>query len=161
MRCSLPSALRSSRALLLLAVLAAGGASAQVTVTDAWVRGTVAGQQATGAFMTLTATAPATLVRVDTPVAKVAAVHEMGMADGVMKMRAMPRLTLQPGKAVDLKPGGYHVMLMEIAQPLRAGETVPLTLVFEDASGKKSTVDVKATVRPLTATAAGPPAHSH
>ena len=161
MPCPLPSVLRSSRAFLLLAVFAAGGASAQVTVTDAWIRGTVAGQQATGAFMTLTAAAPTALVRVDTPVAKVAEVHAMAMSDGVMRMRAMPRLPLQPGKAVDLKPGGYHVMLMELAQPLRDGETVPLTLVFEDASGKKSTVNVKATVRPLTATVAGPPAHQH
>ena len=161
MSCRLPSVLPLLRAFLFLAVFAAGGASAQVTVTGAWIRGTVAGQQATGAFMTLTAAAPTALVRVDTPVAKVAEVHAMAMSDGVMRMRAMPRLPLQPGKAVDLKPGGYHVMLMELARPLRDGETVPLTLVFEDASGKKSTVNVKATVRPLTATVAGPPVPPH
>lgn len=149
------------RASLFSAVFAAGTACAQVTVTDAWVRGTVTGQQATGAFMTLTAATPTALVSVDTPAAKVAEMHEMAMSGGVMRMRAMPRLALQPGKAVELKPGGYHVMLTELAQPLRDGETVPLTLVFEDASGKKSTVNVQATVRPLTATAAGPSAHQH
>jgi copper(I)-binding protein len=55
---------------------------------------------------------------------------------------------------VDLKPGGYHVMLMELTQPLKEGESVPVTLTIEDKAGKKTTVEVKAAVRPLTSSAA-------
>jgi copper(I)-binding protein len=55
-----------------------------------------------------------------------------------------------------LKPGGYHVMLMELKQPLKEGETVPVTLTFEDKAGKRQTVEVKAPVRALTAPAPEP-----
>ena len=71
---------------------------------------------------------------------------------GMMKMSAIDALALPAGKTVELKPGGYHVMLMDLAQPLKEGETVPLTLTFEDKAGKKQTqVEVKAPVRALTA----------
>ncbi len=68
----------------------------------------------------------------------------MKMEGGVMKMSAVDRLPLPAGKAVELKPGGYHVMLMDLAQPLKEGDTVPLTLTVEDKAGKKQTVEVKA-----------------
>jgi copper(I)-binding protein len=128
-------------------------AQAQVTVSDAWVRGTVTGQQATGAFMQLKAPADATLVSASSPVAGVVEIHEMKMDGGVMKMSSIKRLGLPAGKAVDLKPGGYHVMLMDLKQPLKEGDTVPVTLTFEDKAGKKQTVEVKAPVRALTAPA--------
>jgi copper(I)-binding protein len=67
-----------------------------------------------------------------------------------MKMRAVPRLALPAGKAVTLKPGGYHVMLMALQQPLKEGETVNITLTFEGRDGKRSTAEVAAKVRPLT-----------
>jgi copper(I)-binding protein len=75
-------------------------------------------------------------------------IHEMAMDGNVMKMRAVPSLDLPAGKAVDLKPGGYHVMLMDLKKPLTAGDTVPITLVVESA-GQRETVEVKAAVRPL------------
>jgi copper(I)-binding protein len=128
-------------------------AQAQVTVSDAWVRGTVTGQQATGAFMQLKTPADATLVSASSPIAGVVEIHEMKMDGGVMKMSAIKRLGLPAGKAVDLKPGGYHVMLMDLKQPLKEGDTVPVTLTFEDKAGKKQTVEVKAPVRALTAPA--------
>lgn len=134
--------------------VAAGPVWAQVVVTDPWVRGTVTGQEVTGAYMKLTATSPTTLVGVASPAAKTVELHEMAMEGGVMKMRALPKLSLAPGKAVELKPGSYHVMLMDLEHPLKDGETVPVTLIFQDASGKKSTVEVKALVRPLTSSAA-------
>jgi copper(I)-binding protein len=84
-------------------------------------------------------------------VAKVVEIHAMKMDGGVMTMNAVPRLTVPAGKPVELKPGGYHVMLMGLVQPLKDGETVPLTLTFESPAGKRSTVDVKALVRPLAA----------
>ncbi len=134
-----------------LAATFAAAAGAQVTVTDAWVRGTVPGQMATGAFMQLKSPTDTTLVGAASPVAKVVEVHEMKMDNGVMKMSAVPKLPLPAGKTVELKPGSYHVMLMDLGRPLKEGESVPVTLTFEDKAGKKQSVDVKATVRSLTA----------
>jgi hypothetical protein len=138
---------------LAVAVATAGAApaAAQVTVADPWVRGTVAGQQATGAFMQLTSAADTTLVDVSSPAAKIVEIHEMKITEGVMKMSAVDRLPLPAGKAVELKPGGYHVMLMGLAQPLKEGDTVPLKLTLEDKAGKKTTVEVRAPVKALSA----------
>jgi len=115
----------------------AGAAGAQpVSVSDAWVRATVAGQTATGAFMTLSAQQTSQLIRVSSPLAGVAEIHEMKMEKDVMKMAALPTgLALPAGKAVELKPGGYHIMLMDLKAPLSADATVPLTLTFQDAKG--------------------------
>jgi periplasmic copper chaperone A len=136
---------------LMLALLAAP-AAAQVTITDAWVRGTVPGQKGTGAFMQLTSAADTTLVGVASPAAKVAQIHEMAQEGNVMRMRAVDKLALQAGKAIELKPGGYHVMLMDLVQPLREGESIPVTLTFADKEGRKTTQEIKAPVRALTAT---------
>jgi copper(I)-binding protein len=135
---------------LLLALLAAS-AAAQVTVTDAWVRGTVPGQKGTGAFMQLTSAADMTLVGVASPAAKVAEIHEMTQDGNVMRMRAVDKLVLPAGKPIDLTPGGYHVMLMGLTQPLREGETIPVTLTFADKEGRRITQEIKAPVRALTA----------
>lgn len=124
---------------LLAATLLASAAHAQsgapVAVDGAWARASVQGQKASGAFMRLTAPEATRLVRVETPVAGVAEVHEMKMEGDVMKMRALPGLDLPAGQAVELKPGGYHVMLMDLKAPLAKGASVPLTLVFQDAQG--------------------------
>jgi copper(I)-binding protein len=69
------------------------------------------------------------------------------MEDGVMKMRAVDALPLPAGQAVALKPGSYHVMLMGLKQPIKAGETVPLTLTIEGDDKLRSTVEVKAQAR--------------
>jgi hypothetical protein len=130
---------------------------ADVSVTNAWVRGTVAGQTVTGAFMELKASEHATLLGVSSPVAGTVEVHEMSMDKGVMKMRAVPKLALPAGKAVTLKPGSYHIMLMDLKQPLKKGDSVPLTLKVEGKDKKVSTLDVKAEVRELTA----PPTMDH
>ena len=144
-----------------IVVLAAGlavspGASAQVAVTDPWVRGTVTGQKASGAFMQLKSPADTALVAVASPVAKIVEIHEMKMEGGMMKMNAVDRLALPAGKAVDLKPGGYHVMMMDLVKPLKDGDLVPLQLTFEDKAGKKQTVEVKAVVKPLATGGAMP-----
>jgi hypothetical protein len=141
------------------AVLAAAPAHAQVAVGDPWVRATVPQQQASGAFMTLTAAQPARLVEARSPVAGVVEIHEMAMDGNVMKMRAIAGLDLPAGKPVALKPGGYHVMLMSLNRTLNAGDVVPITLVVE-TGGKRETLEVKAPVRPLNA-AAGGSHHKH
>jgi copper(I)-binding protein len=147
-------------ACLLVAALAAGGAlpaAAQVAVADPWVRGTVAGQTATGLFMELRSPTATTLVAVASPLAAVVEVHEMKMEGGVMRMGALPRLPLPAGKPVQLQPGGYHVMLMGLKQPLKQGDVVPVTLTFQDARGDRQTVEVRAPVRALGAAAAPKP----
>ena len=127
-------------------------AFAQTTVKEPWVRGTVPQQEATGAFMRITSTQGGRLVSAQSPVAGVVEIHEMAMEGDVMKMRAIPGLDLPAGKTVELKPGGYHVMLMELKQPLKAGDTVPVTLVVEGKDGKRETIEVKAPVKALAAT---------
>ncbi len=131
----------------------ASAAFAQVTVKDAWVRATVPQQQATGAFMQLTAAKDARLVAASSPVAGVVEIHEMAMENNVMKMRAIPGLALPAGKAVDLKPGGYHVMLMDLKAQVKDGDSVPVTLVVESAGGKRESIEIKVPARPLNAAA--------
>jgi copper(I)-binding protein len=139
------------RAGFALAMTLAAPLAAQVTVSDAWVRGTVTGQKVTGAFMQLRSASDLALVGVATPAAKFAEIHEMKAEGGMMKMNAVDTLPLPAGKAVDLKPGGYHVMLFDLPRPLKEGDVVPLTLTFTDRTGAKSTVEVKAPVRALNA----------
>jgi hypothetical protein len=132
--------------------LLAGATMAQTTVKDPWIRGTVAQQMATGMFAQITSASGGKLVSASSPVAGVVEIHEMSMDGNVMRMRALPNgLDLPAGKAVDLKPGGYHVMLMDLKQPLQAGQTVPVTLVIEGKDGKKESIELKAMVRALGA----------
>ena len=122
-------------------------ALAEVSVKNAWVRSTVAGQSTTGAFMQITDPAGGRLVEVRTGAAGVAELHEMTLDGTTMRMRAVPAIELAAGKTVELKPGGYHVMLMDVKEPLAAGDSVVLTLVVEGRDKKRETVEVKATVR--------------
>ena len=135
-----------------------------VDVKDAWVRTSVQGQKATGAFMKITAKEGSTLVGVASPVAGVAEVHEMKMDGDVMRMRALPNgLALPAGKTVALTPGGYHVMLMDLKATLPKDSTIPLTLTFKNAKGEQSQVELKvpvATTAPGVA-AGAPAAHKH
>jgi periplasmic copper chaperone A len=128
------------------------GCGAQTTVREPWVRGTVAQQKASGAYMQITSAQGGKLLSASTPVAGVAEVHEMAMEGTTMRMRAVPALDLPSGQPVELKPGGYHVMLMDLKQQLKPGDTVPLTLVVEGKDGKRETLEVKAPVRPLGTT---------
>jgi len=142
------------RSWLLGAVLAlglAGAASAQVTVAQPWARSTVSGQKATGAFMTITSASGARLLAAASPVAGVVEIHEMSLEGHVMKMRALPEgLALPPGKAVELKPGGYHVMLMDLKEPLKVGSRIKIELRFESADRKAFSQTVEAEVRAFT-----------
>lgn len=133
---------------------AAHAAGQDVTVKDPWVRATVPGQRATGAFMELTADRNAVLVSASSPVAAVVEIHEMVMDGSVMRMRAVPRLELPAGRKVELRPGGYHVMLMDLRQTLRAGDVVPLSLRVETDGAPAADVQLRAEVRALGAAAA-------
>ncbi|WP_449434888.1 copper chaperone PCu(A)C [Pseudomonas putida] len=150
------------RGLVALALLGlALPALAQTTLSDAWVRASVPHQQATGAFMTLTASSDSKLVGVASPVAKTVQVHEMTMNGDVMAMKQVLAVELPAGKAVTLDPNGYHIMLMGLNQQVKEGEQVPLTLTIEDAKGARQTLEVQAPVRPLNAEAGAGHDHMH
>jgi len=134
----------------LLAAVAVA-AHAQVQVTDAWVRGTVAQQTTTGLFFDITSVQGGRLVAASTPVARDVQLHTMTMKGNVMTMRQVPAIDLPPGKTVKLEPNGLHVMMFGITHALSAGETVPATLTIEDAKGKRETVQVQARVEALGA----------
>ncbi|WP_042883829.1 copper chaperone PCu(A)C [Cupriavidus necator] len=137
----------------LAATLASGAALAQVDVSNAWVRGTVPTQAASGAFMVLHAHENAKLVGVSSPVGT-AELHEMKMEGNVMRMRQIKSLDLPKMKDVELKPGGYHVMLMDLKSQLKKGDTVPITLKIEQG-GKVTEQKVTAEVRDMVPAAAG------
>ncbi|MEK7876115.1 MAG: copper chaperone PCu(A)C [Pseudomonadota bacterium] len=122
-----------------------------ISVSKPWVRATVAGQSVAGAYMDITAWSNAALVGAASPVAAKAELHTISMDGGVMKMRPLDKLDLPAGKTVNLKPGGYHVMLIDVRRELKAGERVPITLTVQDPHGARSTLKVDAEVRAAAA----------
>ena len=143
---------------LLAGLCLAGTAMAQVKVEGGWVRATVQGQKATGAFMKLTAPQATRLVAVSSPVAGVAEIHEMKMEGSVMQMRAMPALNLPAKQVVELKPGSYHLMLMDLKTPLQKDSSVAMTLTFKDAKGVETQQQISV---PVTTAMPQAPGHSH
>ena len=146
---------------LLAGLCLASAAMAQVKVEGGWARATVQGQKATGAFMKLTAPQAMRLVSVSSPVAGVAEIHEMKMEGAVMQMRAMPELNLPANKVVELKPGSYHLMLMDLKTPLMKDTSVALTLTFKDAKGVETQQQVSVPVNTAMPQANGHGAHKH
>lgn len=154
--------LKTTATAILLALGASAWAqSAAVDVQGAWARATVQGQKATGAFMKLTAKENAKLVSASSPVAGVVEIHEMKMEENVMKMRAIPSLDLPAGKAVELKPGGYHVMLMDLKEPLKKETTIPITLEVKDDKGVESKVELTVPVSLKSPSGMGGMGHQH
>ena len=129
-----------------------------VQVQNAWVRATVQGQTASGAFMQLSSPTAMWLKSVSTPVAGVTQVHAMRMEGDIMKMQALENaLELPAGKTVELKPGGYHVMLMDLKMALKKDSSIPMTLVFVDAKGVETKTELKV---PVSTSAPMAPMHS-
>ncbi|HSO47881.1 MAG TPA: copper chaperone PCu(A)C, partial [Rhizobiaceae bacterium] len=88
----------------------------------------------------------ARLVSASSPAVPRVEMHEMRMDGDVMRMREVKAIDLPKGKTVSLEPGGFHIMLMNLPQPIAAGDVIPLTLVVE-SDGKRQTVEVKAEAR--------------
>ena len=116
-----------------------------ISLEHVWARPT-AGLGTTGAiyFTVVSNGQPDQLVGVSTPVAGTAELHETSVDNGVMKMRPVQSIALVPGKPVTFKPGSYHVMLLGLKGPLKAGGTFPLTLIFEHAQPVTVMVNVEA-----------------
>jgi periplasmic copper chaperone A len=156
----LPARGTSTEGMKTPAVLLQVQAPSAVKVEQAWVRPSVPGQQGTGGYMLLTARDGQRLVGASSPVAGVAEIHEMKMEGEVMKMRPIGALDLPAGKTVELKPGGLHLMLMDLKQPLAAGTSVPLTLVLKDGKGIETRVETQLSVG-LAPPGAAPVADTH
>lgn len=139
--------------LIISAALFSAAASAAVTVEDAWVRATVQGQQATGAFMKLTSDTDGKLIEAKSNISKAVEIHEMAMQDDVMKMRQIPSLDLPNGKLVELKPGGYHIMFIDLHHQVKENDEIDLQLVVENKDGSKETINIKAPAKPLAKSA--------
>lgn len=128
---------------LLAAVLLAScskGGPADIEISNAWARETVAGQTSTAAYMTLAnnGSGDDRLLSVAAEAPAMAMLHSSESADGVARMRAMTSgLAIPAGTRIELKPGGSHVMVSGLRAPLRTGQTLNLTLTFE-GSGKRS-----------------------
>ena len=139
--------------------VAAGGcvlAGAQsVEVKDAWIRGTVPAQKATGAFMEITGKSNARLVGVESSAAQTVEIHNMTMQNGVMKMFPVEGIDVPAGKTVKLAPGGYHVMFIGLKEQMKPGSHVPLKLNFELADKKRESVELQVEVRDIRGQRAG------
>jgi copper(I)-binding protein len=138
-------------AALLACALGASAAAAHeyalksLKIDHPFARATPPGARTGGVFVTLENTGDRAdrLMSVSSPVAGVAEIHEMRLDAGVMKMRDVGTLEVKAGETVRLKPGGYHVMLSELKQPLKVGDRFPLTLKFENAGAVEVSVWVE------------------
>lgn len=118
-----------------------------VEISDHWVRASHPGQSVGAAYMTFKSESDLTLTHASASVTKAVEVHEMKMVNNIMKMRQLESLKLPKGTAVSLKPGGLHLMLFDLAEPLKAGETVNFELCFADKDGKITIVPLTSTVK--------------
>jgi copper(I)-binding protein len=118
-----------------------------VTVSNAWVRATAPGQEVGAAYLDMKSASDARLVKVETSAAGSVEIHSMAMKNGVMKMRMLEEMALPAGKTVSLAPGGFHLMLFDLKQPLKAGEKVLFTFIIKDRKGKATTQQVTAPIR--------------
>jgi len=129
----------------------------QLEVNNAWAGATPGKAENGVAFLTIQSPTADRLVSASSPVAKKAELHTMSMQGMVMKMRPITGLDIPAGQPVTLKPGGEHIMLMGLNQPLHEGQSFPLTLDFEKAGPRTVTV----TVEKAGARGPGPAAAKH
>lgn len=126
-----------------------------VSVQNAWVRSTNAGQSVGAAYMTLTSPQDVTLVAIDSDVTKNVEIHSMSMQGGVMKMRMLDTLPLAAGKPYTLAPGGFHLMLFDLKKPLIVGEPVNFVLHFKKIDSKaKADITFKQNVKVMVQSSA-------
>ncbi len=130
--------------LLAISPLYAGSAADDIQVLDPWARETPPGMTASAGFMKLhnNGSSDHQLVAAESPKAGVAELHTHIHDHGVMRMRPVKNIPVAAGATTALQPGGYHVMLMMLKGPLKAGEKMPITLTFEDGSKKSIEAEV-------------------
>ena len=129
-----------------------------VEITDIWSRATAPGQKVAGVYFDIESKRGAKLVGAQTSLTDRAELHIMSMDDGVMRMRQVESVDLPPGETVKFKPGGYHVMLLDLKRPLEPGTKVVLTLLVEDEKQEITRYLITAEVRNLDGSK---PEHQH
>lgn len=117
------------------------------TVKDAWVKTTIPGAQVSAAYMKIESPVALKLLKAESPRAGITELHDMKMKDGVMEMKSEAFFEVPAKGALELKPGGKHAMLFKVAEPIKVGDKVPLTLTFEGADKKPLVVKVDAVAR--------------
>jgi len=135
----------------LIMTACAPASPAGIQVTDAWARPSPAGDMAAmgsvngGAFMTIRngSNEADILLGAESPAARVVEIHQTVMNGDVMSMVPVPSLEIPTGGEVTLKPGGYHVMLIDLQQALSVGDTIEITLIFQNAGRMEITLEVK------------------
>lgn len=127
-----------------------------IAVQDPYIRLVPPGAPTTGAFMVISnnSAADRKLIRAASPVAKTVELHTHLNENGVMKMRPVPDIEIKAGGRTELKPGSYHVMLIDMTKPLQEGDEVPIDLTFDDGS----TQHIAAPVRRIQSAPAMPAA---
>ncbi|MBO0738236.1 MAG: copper chaperone PCu(A)C, partial [Alphaproteobacteria bacterium] len=135
-----------SRAVFFAAcLLIAGGAmgqTGQLEIKTPWARATPGRAENGAAYLTIVSPTADRLIGVSSPVAKKAEPHTMSIEGGIMRMRPLGAIDIPAGQTVTLSPGGMHIMLLSLTQPLRAGQSFPLTLSFEHAGPRQVTVAI-------------------
>jgi copper(I)-binding protein len=130
---------------LMLAPAFAQTTAQSLTVTDAYVREAAPNAPSTGAFMVIknSGTADRRVVKAQSTAARVVELHTHLNEGGIMKMRPVTDIAVKAGGETILKPGGLHVMLIDLRQPLKQGDLVPITLNFDDGSSVRVDAPVK------------------
>lgn len=118
-----------------------------VSIENHWVRATHPGQSVAAAYMTLTGQQNLTLTHASADVAEAVEVHDMKMEDGIMKMRHIESLPISKGKPTNLAPGGFHLMLFDLKEPLKAGTAVNFELCFADEKGEITIIPLTTKVK--------------
>jgi copper(I)-binding protein len=147
----MPTVCASLLALAYAAPLQTNGSKEIVSISDAWVRSTNAGQEVGAAYMTLTSPKDVTLSSVTSDVSNSVEIHSMTMENGVMKMRMLDALSLKAHQPYPLAPGGYHIMLFDLKNPLTVGEQVNFVLYFEDKNKLQFSQKIKVMVQSAAA----------
>lgn len=136
-------------------------AHAELKISDAWVKPTVPGQPVAAAYMKLTSDQNVDLVEALSPVADKTEIHSMSMDGNIMRMKRLDRLQLKAGKVIELKPGGFHLMLIGLNHQIKEGEIVPVSLVTTDERGNKVTITIKAIAAAPKTTEPASDVHMH
>ena len=116
-------------------------------VSESWIKTTIPGSAVSAAYMQINSPTPLKLIKAESPVAAMVEIHDMKMNAGVMEMKALDAIDVPANKAVTLKPGGMHVMLMNVKKPINKGDKIPMTLTFEGANKKAVLVKLELVAR--------------
>jgi len=136
----------SKPVLFVTCLLIAGGAMAQtgqLEIQTPWARATPGHAENGAAYLTIVSPTADRLIAASSPVAKKVELHTMSMEGGVMKMRPLAAIDIPAGQPITLSPGGMHIMLLGLTQPLHEGQSFPLTLSFDHAGPRQVTVAIE------------------